>query len=123
MFNVATELEPFFPHHAKAIRDEMTQWILNDDGEWSSSPRKMTDTRWNRVGDIICSLASLPGMFLTDDAKWARVRALCVAEAPRAMARHCFGGPRSYGCLDLAAWIMTDRITERAQEDTPPVTP
>lgn len=110
---LADRIEPFFPLHAKAIRDEMTHWTLRDDGTWEGSPRKMTDSRWNRVADIICSLAALPGHLFSVEARHARLEALCRVEAPRAMARHYFGGQRAEGALELAEWLMEQYVVCR----------
>lgn len=105
MLALANTLEPLFPDHCNSIRRECLKYTLNDAGEWTSSPQVMTETRWNRLADVICSLAALPGVALNDETKRIRFRALCLAEAPRAMARHCFGGKRSYGALDTAVYI------------------
>lgn len=107
-------IEPFFPLQAKAVRDELTLWTMDDSGEWRGQPRRMTDSRWNRVADIICSLAALPGALLTLEANRARLKALCVAEAPRAMARHCFGGRHSESALDLALFIVDEAGLNRS---------
>jgi hypothetical protein len=105
MLVLAEQLRPLFPHHAKSMDDELTLWVLDANGEWRGSPRNMTETRWNRLADIICSLASLPGTYLDDETKRLRLVALCAAEAPRCMARHQFGGKRGWGALDLAVHI------------------
>lgn len=107
MLTLADTLEPVFPHHAKCIRDELLKWTLVD-GEWKSSRRVMTETRWNRLADVIGSMAAMPGTLLEQDSKHVRLRALCAAEAPRAMARVCFGGKRGHGALDLAVDIAAE---------------
>lgn len=105
MLTLAGKIEGLFPHHAKCIRDEMIVWTMGKDEQWHSSPRFMTDQRWNRVADIIGSLASLPGTLLSEEAKHVRLHALCQGEAARAMARHRFGGKRAFGALELALFI------------------
>lgn len=111
MLTVATRIERHFPHHAKCVKDELLVWSMNGDGEWVSTHRRMTDSRWNRVADIICSMAALPGTELPLESRHARLSALCAAEAARAMARHKFGGKRADGALDLAVAIASEHHT------------
>jgi hypothetical protein len=108
MLVLANRIEPYFPHHAKCVKDELLVWTMDGDGNWSSAPRNMTETRWNRLANIICSLVALPGIGLTVEARHTRLNALCLSEAARAMARHRFGGKRANGALDLAVHIASE---------------
>lgn len=121
LFALADTIEPHFPHHAKCIRDEMLVWRLVD-GTWSSTARNMTDSRWNRLADIVCSMAAMPGRFLPIEARHIRLSALCLAESARAMARHRFGGKRAFGALELAVHIATPEVPS-LEEDPAPSTP
>lgn len=113
MMKVAERLKTFFPHHSKCMLDELLVWTMDENKEWTSSPRNMTDQRWNRLADIICSMASLPGTAMPIEARHIRLSALCAGEAARAMARHRFGGKRAFGALELAVAIAEEHSEAR----------
>lgn len=106
--HLADQIESVFPDHTRALKFELSDWIALDDNTYEERPRRLTESGWNRVADIICSLAALPGEELLESTRHLRLRALVLAESARAMARHVFGGVRGRGALELAEWMVTD---------------
>lgn len=51
LVRVAHQIQPIFPHHSEAIFGEIVDTVL-------------TNERWNRVGKIISSIHSVPGVAL-----------------------------------------------------------
>lgn len=90
--NLATWLDPRFPHHALAIRGELDR-------------DRVTTDRWNRIAAILASLHAIPGDSLTVAEHTVRNVALAAVMVAQKMAAAGLGCTRDPDrCIDLAAW-------------------
>ncbi len=95
MRRLASCMKPAFPHHGNALLGEVMD-------------TRLTEERWQRVGNVLASLHSIPGVTLSPDEHAVRGIALSAIVVARKMAAANFGSRRPEDDREFAVWYTNE---------------
>lgn len=104
MREIATAIQPSFPHYAYAILDEIQR-----------KPTVSND-RWNNVAAVLSSLGAVPGVALRSHEHARRNLALSAVVLAQKMAELTFGGRKNVrDKVRFVEWLIEDMRSEVEQ--------